>query len=147
MRPSRATMLFFAALGSAMIAAAPATAQKGLPDITVTEADNGKAVTVRRDQTLIVQLANPLASAGYGWSALMYPSSPLGFAAKQPSPLDRKSGTLPPPGASSDEVIAFRPVNYTETYSVRFKLIYCRFDCDLKDDAAKIFTFTVTTKK
>ncbi len=150
MRPSRATMLLLcAATAGLMIAAAPAAAQKTLPDITVTSADNGKEITVRRNQRLIVQLANPLGTAGYGWSALLHPLSPLRFADKQPAPPQPKQAPGAPPmvGVAPDEVIAFSPARYTESSSYRFMLIYCRFDCDLKDQAAKIFTLAVTTKK
>lgn len=142
-------ILFACAVLAALSSAAPAAAQSGPADITITQADNGKEITLRRNQRLIIRLANPLGDSGYGWSALMSPNSPLGFAEKQPAPPkpDQTPGAPRIGGEYADTIIAFRPVRYTESYSQRFTLIYCRFDCDLRADGAKIFWFAITTRK
>jgi hypothetical protein len=131
--------------------AMPASAQKAPPEITVTEADNGKDVTLRRGQTLIVRLA---AAGAYRWLALMTPGSQLAFADRQPAPQQQKQPAsvpgreeLPMMGGPSHQVMAFRPARFTESSAESFMLIFCNPGCDLKDTSAKLFTLNITTTR
>lgn len=122
----------------------PSAAQDAPKDIVLTENDNGKSVTLSGKQRLVIKLPST-AGTGYAWSALMTPDSILAFA---DNPADAKPAATGKPtvGGSSQTVLSFRPVRYTESYSASFTLIYCRAPCSLKDAGTRTFQVGVTTK-
>jgi hypothetical protein len=137
-----------------LIAAAPvaANAQGAVPDIVVTEKDNGRDITLHGSQRLIIRLTDP--GGPSSWSALMRPDSILAFT-ETPVPEGERQhypATTPQPaapviGGPHDQIIAFRPISFTESSSQWFTLIFCDAQCDFKDPSARIFKLAITTKK
>ncbi len=122
-----------------------ARAQNATNDIVLTEMDNGKDVTLSGKQKLVIKL--PVTSGtGYGWSALMTPDSILAFADNPAEAKPAATGTART-GGSSQTVLSFRSVRYTETYASSFTLIYCRAPCNPGDRGTKTFRIGVTTKQ
>jgi hypothetical protein len=134
-----------------LIVASPVLAKprRAPPDVVVTEADDGKEVTLHGDQKLVVRLSEP--GGPYIWWALWSQYSNVNLAKQQPKlvikPPPSASPSHPMVGGSADRSFVFVPTKSTENFGIPLALIYSTPQFDLKGPGIKIFKVRVTTKK